>query len=292
MKRRRFFAYIASATATTALARVSSAAPAGGRNSEFVDTNVWISPWPTRHTSPDTPAKLVARLRRHGITSAWGGRCEGALHSDIAGANARLADGCAREGGGVLVPFGTVNPTLPDWEDDLRRCHEVHRMGGVRTMPNYHGYTLDDPRFARLVDLCAQRGLLLQISLAVEDDRSQNPLLSAAPVVAAPLADVMEKFPQARVMVLNSGYRVLSGSAPLMQRLVAAGLWFEIATLEGVAGIEALLRKSPAVRLTFGSHVPYFYFEAALLKLQESVLTSEQLAAIRSGNARTALARS
>ena len=163
-------------------------------------------------------------------------------------------------------------------------------MPGIRLFPNYHGYMLDDPRFARLVELAAQRGLLVQIALVIEDDRSQNPVLTAAPVNVAPLPDVLARFPSARAMLLNSGYRVIGANTTLVQRLVAAGVWFEIATLEGVAGIEALLQRSPGIRLTFGSHAPYFYFEAALLKLQESALTAAQLAAIRHGNAQAALA--
>ena len=192
---------------------------------------------------------------------------------------------------GVLQPFGTVNLTLPDWEEDVRRCHEIHRMAGLRLFPNYHGYALDDPRFARLIELATKRGLLLQIALALEDDRSQNPVLQMPPVAAAPLADVVGKFPQARVMLLNSGSRVLAGNNALLSRLVAAGnALFEIATLEGVAGIETLLKAVPGIRLAFGSYAPFFYFEAALLKLQESALSPGQLAAIRSGHARAALA--
>lgn len=288
MKRRQFL----TATAVSAAAPLLRAAerPPVQNPADLIDTNVYLAQWPVRHSWAAKPAQLLAKLRSHGVTAAWVGDFDAVLQTDIAGVNARLAETCAREGGGVLRPFGSVNPALPDWEDDVRRCHEVHRMDGVRLFPNYHGYALDDPRFMRLVELSAQRGILLQIVLSIEDDRSQNPLLPAPPVNAAPLPGVMQKFPRARVMLLNGTSRVF-GNGTLLQRLVAAGnVSFEIATLEGVAGIERLLKATPGIRLAFGSHAPFYYFEAALLKLQESALTSAQLAAVRFGNARDALA--
>ena len=289
MHRRRFFAQVASAAATTALASRGLAAVAS--TPALVDTNVWLGHWPTRRSWADSPAQLVARLRGHGVTSAWAGSFDGALHTDIAAVNVRLAESCARDGAGLLVPFGTVNPTLPDWEDDLRRCHEVHRMPGVRLLPNYHGYALDDVRFARLLDLATQRRLVVQIALTMEDDRSQNPAFTAEPVQPAPLADLVEKNRPARVMLLNATSRLLAASNPLLKRLSAAGVTVETATLEGAGGIGQLLHGVPALRLAFGSHAPYFYFEAALLKLQESALAPDQLAAICSGHAHAVLDR-
>lgn len=162
-------------------------------------------------------------------------------------------------------------------------------MPGVRLFPNYHGYALDDARFARLLDLATQRKLLVQIALSIEDDRSQNPALMAPPVNVGPLPDVLARVPGARVMLLNSGSRVLGSRTPVLQRLTEAQVFFEIAALEGLAGIEATLQKVPGLRLAFGSHTPYFYLEAALLKLQESALTPAQLKSICREHARAAL---
>jgi hypothetical protein len=64
----------------------------------------------------------------------------------------------------------------------------------------------------------------------------------------------------------------------------------EIATLEGVGGVSALLAQTPADRILFGSHAPFFYFEAAQLKLKESPLTSAQRRAIACTNAQRLLA--
>ena len=68
-------------------------------------------------------------------------------------------------------------------------------------------------------------------------------------------------------------------------------MWFEIATAEGVAGLGALLAAAPQLRLAFGSHSPYFYFESAWLKLRESGLSPAQLVAIGRGQATAALER-
>ena len=110
MERRTFLTTATIAAATASIGRSATDAPSG----RLIDTNVYLSHWVIRHSWAETPARLLAKLRQHGVESAWCGSFEGVLHSDIAGANARLAETCARDGGGVLVPFGTVNPTLPD----------------------------------------------------------------------------------------------------------------------------------------------------------------------------------
>lgn len=278
MERRRFFPFPA---------LLAASSPAASAAEPLVDVNVTIGDWVVRRSWADSTATLLARLRRHGVTSAWAGSVEGVLHTDLAGANARLAAACA---GTILRPFGTVNPLAPDWEEDVRRCAETHAMPGLRIFPGYHAYKLEDEIFARLLAAATQRGLLVQIVLSIEDDRAQNPVLTAPFVNVAALPELLARTPGARVMLLNATSRVFSGT-PLVARLAQAGVFLEIATLEGVAGIENLLGRAPKTRLCFGSHSPCFVFEAALLKLQESELTPAQAAAVRHANAQLALAR-
>lgn len=280
---RRAFVKLASTASLAVLAPRPSAAaePKQPPPAALIDTNVTLSRWPFRRCPLDETPALVAKLREHGVTQAWAGTFDGLLHKDLANANARLAAEC-RAHAGLLVPFGSVNPKLPDWEEELRRCAEVHRMPGIRLHPNYHGYKLDDPAFARLLTRAAEKKLIVQLAIVMEDERTLHPLVQVPPVDTGPLVDLLKKTPGLRLQLLNA-FRTLRGE-PLL-RLAAAGAHVEIATLEGVAGVANLFKQLPAERLLFGSHAPLFYFESAALKLKESVLTPEQDRALRSGNA-------
>ena len=188
----------------------------------------------------------------------------------------------------MLIPIGALNPRLPGWEGDLRRCAEVHRMPGIRLHPNYHGYKLSDSIFERVVQLAQERSLLVQIAVIMEDERTIHPLVNVPATDIAPLGAVLEKFPTIRLQLLNA-FRTLRG-APVLS-LAARGVGFEIAMLEGVAGVAKLLEKLPAERLCFGSHAPFFYVESAKLKLQESALDESRMKALCIENARRLLPR-
>ncbi|MGE3316283.1 MAG: amidohydrolase family protein [Planctomycetaceae bacterium] len=252
----------------------------------ITDVNVHLSRWPFRRLPEDSTPRLAERLRRNGVTQAWAGSFDALLHRDIATVNSRLTEEC-RGSGGLLLPFGTVNPILPDWKEDLRRCVEVHRMPGIRLYPNYHGYTLGDGIAAELLSLADERSLIVQIVAKMEDERTQHPLVRVPAVNLKSLVALVKSRPKLRVVVLNG---LMPLQSQLVGELAAAGnVSFDIATLEGVGGITNLLKAAPLERILFGSHAPFFVWESAQLKLKESELGAHQSDAITHENAKRLL---
>jgi predicted TIM-barrel fold metal-dependent hydrolase len=256
-----------------------------------IDTNVNLFRWPFRRVVGDDPAELVMRLRKKGVTQAWTGSFEGLLCRDMAGVNARLALACREYAPNFLIPFGCIDPKLPDWEEDLRRCHENHHMVGIRLYPNYHGYTLADPAFAQLLSTAADRKLVVQIALSMEDPRTQFPLMLVPPVDPTPLSDLIPHIPHLRLVLLNAGYWGGSRSPNVREIRKADNVYFDIAMDEGVGGLERLIAETSPARVVFGSHYPFFYFESALLKVRSAGLPREQELAVYEGNARSLLNR-
>ena len=229
----------------------------------IADVNVSLSRWPFRRLPHDEFNRFLTKLRACGVTQAWAGSFDGLLHKDIRAVNARLANACLRGGPDFLLPFGSINPTLPDWREDLRRCR--------------------DPVMAELLTLAERSRLIVQLVMRVEDPRMQHPLMRVPDVDAAPLPKLVADRPRLQLVILN-GLQLLRES--LRGELIAAGrVYLEIATLEKVGGVAGLLSDVPLERVLFGSHFPYFILESPLLKLRESELTPSQISAITHENA-------
>jgi len=258
---------------------------------DIIDTNVHLFDWPFRKLKYSRTEALIAKLRKHRITKAWAGSFEAVLHKQLDVVNRRLAEECRSRGKEMLVPIGSVNPAWPDWEEDLRRCHEQYKMPGVRLYPAYHGYSLDQPAFASLIADAAKRNLLVQIVLRLEDERVHHGAVSIGAVNVSPLIDVLKAVPKAKVQLINSAGPLLANNVVALVK--ETQVTFDIAACESNGGVGRLIEGKnysyrgaiPVERLLFGSHAPYFPCETAVFKLFESPLTLEQLKLIMHANA-------
>ncbi len=157
-------------------------------------------------------------------------------------------------------------------------------MRGIRLYPNYHGYSLKDAVVERLFELSTSLKLIVGIVVQMEDERMMHPLLRVKPVDLEPLTALVEKYTTTKVLVLNAGRALV---ADRLRKLTGAGqVYVDISVFDGMGVMEQVVRDIALDRILFGSHSPLFYFESALLKLQESALPGASLSAIRHDNAR------
>jgi hypothetical protein len=250
-----------------------------------VDTHVYLSRWPFRRIPCDSTPELVMLLRKQGVTQAWAGSFDAVLHKDMHRLNVRLAQECQEYGRGFLLPFGGINPKLPDWEEDVRRCHEELKMRGIRLHPNYHNYSLGDPLAQRLFQIAAERALMVQVVCWMEDERHHNPLMQVPSVDLGPLPGLLQKAPRVRVTVHNGVY-----TASRMQQLLAAleksgRVALDFGMLDALMELREMIEAAGMERVIFGSYAPMFYSEAAMLKMRESDLKEAERQAICRDNA-------
>jgi uncharacterized protein len=280
----------AMAVGTTAATAAQTASPG------IIDTNVNLFQWPFRKLKYADTAALVAKLKRHRVIEAWAGSFDALLHKDMAGVNERLAAECRAKGQGLLRPFGSVNLAWADWEDDVRRCHEVLKMPGLRIFPGYQPFDLSHPDLKRLLAVTRERGLVLQIVFQMEDPRVHHPILTLPNIQAQPLVGALKENPDAKVQLLHFSGNVQGSDLNALMTQTSATI--DISRWEGNGAVGRMIgaapnstaARVPLERVMFGSHAPYFPLETAILKLVESPLEAAQIHAIMQGNARRVLA--
>jgi uncharacterized protein len=267
--RRQFISQTVALGASPLLIRSAVAA------NHFTDVNLHLHHWPHYRLAYDTPETLADHLRAQGVTRAWVSSYDALFQQDLAPVNARIASDCSGAAADLFLPIGTLSPVQPGWRDDLKRCQQEHGMKALRLYPGFHHYTLSDPSLLQLFEAASAAQLPLQIVSQLEDARTQHPALQAPSVDLKPLPALLKAFPEARVMVLNANSAMIHTSLQPMPNL-----WIDIAKLEGCGVIESLLKTWPIEQLAFGSNAPFFYWQAAKLKLQESALSPEQIQAL------------
>lgn len=245
------------------------------------DTNVHLGHWPFRRHGFEDPTKLVEKLRAVKVTQAWVASFEGVFHKDVGGVNTRLTEAC--RGSEILKPVGVVNPRVPDWEDDVRRCRETHKMHAIRVYPNYHGYPVDDADFARLLRIATQAKLLVQLVVKIEDERTHHPLVKVKDVDLSMLPKVVVGVDGLQLQLLNCPLPTTSEALVPFAR--SGNVFFEFAMQESVGAVSKLINRVGIDRVLYGSHFPLFHAESAMLKLKESALAEDAELAVRASNA-------
>jgi len=252
-------------------------------NNTIIDCNANLGSWPFRRTEYSTPEALVERLSRVGVEHAWVTSLDAVMLKNVAAANAPLAEVVADHD--ALTAVGTVNPDWPAWERDVQECADLG-MPGVRANPNYQGWLLTDPLFDALLTAATDLGLFVEVAVRMTDERHHHPLVMVPPVALGGLLDACADHPDATIVIANANNAQIRGVAGDAGGSLPDGLYFEMSHIESVGGVQSVADEIGIEHLLFGTHAPYYYPEAATLKVfDECDFSDEELEALTHGNA-------
>lgn len=173
----------------------------------MIDVNAFIGAYPFRHVPHPEPEVLVRVLEREGLTGAWVGHLPSAFHRDPAHGNAELYAKLAPHAG-VLRPVPTIRPDWPRWDEQLEKAIE-RGAPAIRAYPAQWGLSADDGRMKGLAARCAERGLVLILTVRFEDLRQRHRLDTAGDLSAAAIRAVARSDAGAQVLVTSAGRELI-----------------------------------------------------------------------------------
>ena len=244
-----------------------------------IDANVSLGRWPFQRFSAETAGELSRHLEVQGIQLGVAASVEAALFPDPFVCNKALLRSARRFKN--ILPLATVNPLVANWEDNARLAEAAGWARAVKILPGYHGYKLSAKPLLRLAEKLTRRDLGLVVQARLEDERSHFHRMRIPPVRPAEVIGLAGRFPSLRVLSL-CGY--INEIAALAGSKTAVSV--EISFAERLNTLEELLKVLPANRVFFGSHTPFFYTAAALMKLRAARAAAADLRAVAHGNAR------
>lgn len=229
----------------------------------LIDVNTYIGHWAFRQLRHNTTEALVRRMDEHNIDWAVVASTHGILYKNVHPANKELAEQ-TRSFRDRLIPFATLNPTYPGWEEDLRRCAEELELCGIRLYPQYHGYQLTDQVSLELIDAVTELGWAVQVPMRIVDRRQRHVFDLAEDLKPDEFEKAFSLRPKTQWMILNglgfNGKRLPADAHFLIgiSRLTSV-LQRNIPTLIKTAGCE---------HLAFGTMMPFKTPYPTLLKLE------------------------
>lgn len=176
----------------------------------------------------------------------------------------------------LLLPFGTVHPELPSWEEELDFLASAG-IGGIKLHPDYQGFRLDDKAMFPLYEAMSGRFCLLAHVGSRQKQGGCKTLFSTP----RQLERIAGSFPSLHIIGAHmGGWCMWDDVEEIFAHGCPENLWFDTSNTSFHADssrLGRLLRILPCDRLVFGSDWPFFRVEGELARLQAVGLSGRQM---------------
>lgn len=235
----------------------------------LTDINVSFGTWPFQSFKIETLSERADQLRSQGISQAFTSHLGGVFNADSSDFNFSLIADAETEL--AIHPVPVINPVFPGWQKHLDECRSRADIRAIKIYPTFHNYRLSDAEFvAPLAEYLRKHDLKLLVAMRLEDERNRYFALN---IVGLPVGDVVtfnKEYADVSTVCLNAylpEIKRISAESPSLGVDTAFAEWFR--------ALEELTSCIDASRIHFGSHTPFLYTKANVLKLMQSTVPDD-----------------
>ena len=235
---------------------------------DLIDTLVILGHWPFRKVGLDFNY-LEEKMKENKIEKAIIINVNGAFYRDVHDSNIELFQAVKKSIlGDKLIPFGTINPLFPGWKDDLLEAIESFNFKGFNLFPNYHKYSLLDPRLEDFWEIIRAKKIFISFVIKFEDPRQRH-YLDVSDIPESEIIDFLRKYPDIKVIIHNISYRSaldIVFSNPYNNNIFFdMNFFYDVPIGETIKFVDMVGKE----RIVFASFYPFRYYTVGLWKLKE-----------------------
>ncbi len=243
-----------------------------------IDFNCFVGGWPF-HKVRNNQFQDIQRIHReNGIDYGYISSTNGIFYNDPYEAAVDLYHEIkASDYKQVMV----VNPDLPGCEDDIHRAVKDLQIAGIRILPGFHGYSLQDDCVKKLCALLKQYQLPLFLTLRMEDERVTY-LFHPKSVPMEEVRDFISTNKDLKILLCNIRMdEVFNIKDHILDH---SNLMFDTSGLkDGLFPLERLKAQGLLNHLVYGSLAPIYCLKSTMLLVTEDDITKQEQEDICSG---------
>jgi len=235
----------------------------------LIDTLVIFGHWPFRKLRLDFNY-LEEKMKENKINKAIIINVNGAFYRDVHESNIELLQ-VTKESAlrNKLIPFGTINPLFPSWKDDLLEAIENFNFKGFNLFPNYHKYSLLDPRLEEFWKIVGTKKIFISFIVKFEDSRQRHGL-DVPDISESEIIDFLRKYPDIKVIIHNISYKsamnIVFSNPHNNNIFFDMNFFYDVPIGETIRFVDMVGKE----RIVFASFYPFRYYTVGLWKLRES----------------------
>lgn len=243
----------------------------------IIDLNNFIGTWPSHPVMGD-PEDVWPSLREVGVTRIFASHLGSVWCRNPHVYNRVLFE--ASDAFDDVSPVPVLDPTVANWQQELKCACEHDGVQMVRLLPNYGGYDLASEK--DFLQAIHDAHLSVMVQICLEDPRRHHPLAVVPSLAASVVVDMAEQLPELCVVI---GGAKAAELRTLAERILALpNVYADTSQVDGLDAVKVLVDKGLGARLVFGSHAPLFIPHAALGRVVTDV-ADDVAEAILGGNA-------